>query len=223
MLDVVLNHVGKPARSGDYSQFPQFDSAEYYHTACEINVPICSQFFFRFFFLTVLGSTEAKPASRTAGSPAFPTSPRSTPTSLPSCSTGSVRCFCNTSLTFKPQNQDDTIVTYKFDGLRVDTVKHVPKSFWPQFQQVVDAAGAAIGQEGTFAIGEVYEGSAPYVGDYTFYMDSVLSFPMYYTLNDVFGRETADMRALATGIRSVFQNYKDPSLLGNFVGIKKKI
>lgn len=65
------------------------------------------------------------------------------------------------------------------DGLRVDTVKHVPKWFWRDF----DAAA------NTFTLGEVYHGDPAYVADYSNYLDGVLDFPMYYTIKDVFGQD----------------------------------
>ncbi|GGE27265.1 alpha-amylase [Marinithermofilum abyssi] len=72
-----------------------------------------------------------------------------------------------------------TVQTTGVDGLRVDTVKHVPKWFWKDFD------GAA----NTFTLGEVYHGDPEYVGDYSHYLDGVLDFPMYYTIRDVFAKE----------------------------------
>ncbi|MBN2910103.1 alpha amylase [Polycladomyces sp. WAk] len=71
------------------------------------------------------------------------------------------------------------VQTTVVDGLRVDTVKHVPKWFWRDF----DAAA------NTFTIGEVYSGDPAYVADYTNYLDAVLDFPMYYTIKNVFGHD----------------------------------
>ncbi|OYD09905.1 alpha amylase [Paludifilum halophilum] len=91
------------------------------------------------------------------------------------------------------------------DGLRVDTVKHVPKWFWKEFD---DSAG-------TFTMGEVYHGDPGYVGDYTHYLDAVLDFPMYYTIRDVFGQDRSMYR-----IRDRLAqdgNYDHPSLNGVFI------
>ena len=46
---------------------------------------------------------------------------------------------------------------YSIDGIRIDTVKHVRKDFWPNF-----AASSGI-----YAIGEVYDGGVDYVANYT--------------------------------------------------------
>lgn len=90
--------------------------------------------------------------------------------------------------------------TFRLDGLRVDTVKHVPKSFWTDFQTAADNGARDIGQSGCFLLGEIYSGEygdgislhaecssfsfsrVPYVSEYQYYMDSALSFPMYYTI-----------------------------------------
>lgn len=65
------------------------------------------------------------------------------------------------------------------DGLRVDTVKHVPKGFLKDFDQAAN----------TFTIGEIFSSAPAYVGDYTRYLDAALDFPMYYTIKDVFGHD----------------------------------
>jgi alpha-amylase len=55
------------------------------------------------------------------------------------------------------------------DGLRIDTAKHVQKSFWPGFSKAA----------GVFCTGEVLSGSPNYTCDYQNYLDSVLDYPMY--------------------------------------------
>jgi alpha-amylase len=45
------------------------------------------------------------------------------------------------------------VETYGVDGLRLDTVKHIRKSFWPQFCK----------SAGVFAIGEVLDGDPEFV------------------------------------------------------------
>ena len=47
--------------------------------------------------------------------------------------------------------------TYCIDGIRIDTVKHVRKSFWPAFAASSDV----------YTVGEVYDGDIAYVADYT--------------------------------------------------------
>jgi len=54
------------------------------------------------------------------------------------------------------------------DGLRLDTAKHVQKSFWPEFSK----------SAGVFATGEVFSGNYKYTCDYQKYLDSVINYPM---------------------------------------------
>lgn len=65
-------------------------------------------------------------------------------------------------------NEVRLIVECLVDGLRIDTAKHVRKSFWPGF-------GTAAG---VFSTGEVLSGSIDYACNYQNYMDSVLNYPM---------------------------------------------
>jgi alpha-amylase len=55
------------------------------------------------------------------------------------------------------------------DGLRIDTVKHVEKDFWPGYN---DAAGV-------YCVGEVASGDPVYTCPYQNYLDGVLNYPMY--------------------------------------------
>ncbi|WDZ63274.1 family 14 glycosylhydrolase [Paenibacillus polymyxa] len=77
------------------------------------------------------------------------------------------------------------------DGLRVDTVKHVPKGFLKEFGQAAN----------TFTIGEIFSDDPAYVGDYTRYLDAALDFPMYYTIKDVFGHDQS--------MRKIKERYSD--------------
>ncbi|WDM24534.1 family 14 glycosylhydrolase [Paenibacillus polymyxa] len=77
------------------------------------------------------------------------------------------------------------------DGLRVDTVKHVPKGFLKDFDQAAN----------TFTMGEIFHGDPAYVGDYTRYLDAVLDFPMYHTIKDVFGHDQS--------MRKIKERYSD--------------
>ncbi|AUS10426.1 alpha amylase [Laceyella sacchari] len=97
------------------------------------------------------------------------------------------------------------VQTTGVDGLRVDTVKHVPKWFWREFD------GAA----NTFTLGEVFHGDPAYVGDYTNYLDAVLDFPMYYTIKNVFGQDQS-MRQIADRYAQDYR-YKNPMTNGLFI------
>ena len=51
----------------------------------------------------------------------------------------------------------DLVKNYSVDGVRIDTVKHVRKDFWPDFTK----------SAGVFTIGEVLDNRTTYVTDYT--------------------------------------------------------
>jgi alpha-amylase len=57
---------------------------------------------------------------------------------------------------------------YSIDGIRIDTVKHVRKDFWPNFAS----------SSGVYTIGEVLHDEADYIADYT--RESIFSaFPLH--------------------------------------------
>ncbi|MGF7047717.1 glycosidase/chitodextrinase [Paenibacillus sp. DS2015] len=93
----------------------------------------------------------------------------------------------------------------KVDGLRVDTAKHVSKGFLKSFDNAANI----------FTIGEIFDGSPTKIGDYSNYLDAVLDFPMYYTMQNVFGHDGS-----MTQIRDRYaqdSNYRDVSLNGTFI------
>jgi alpha-amylase len=100
----------------------------------------------------------------------------------------------------------DLVSTYDFDGLRIDTVKHVEKDFWPDF----------VSASGVFAIGEVYNGDPAYCGPYQDYVTSVLNFPMYYSIEDAYASQ-GSLSDLVTQHDKVSSNFANPELLGTFL------
>jgi alpha-amylase len=100
----------------------------------------------------------------------------------------------------------DLVSTYQFDGLRIDTVKHVEKDFWPGF---VNAAGV-------FSMGEVYHGDPAYVGPYQNYMQSLVNFPMYYSMKDAYASK-GSLQNLVDQHDKVSSNFNHPELLGTFL------
>ncbi|HMP71719.1 MAG TPA: alpha-amylase family glycosyl hydrolase [Kiritimatiellia bacterium] len=85
-----------------------------------------------------------------------------------------------------------------FDGFRIDTVKHVEMGFWQVFNPAIREFAASLGKTNFFQFGEVYDGSDAKCGSYTgtqaggpYANDSVLDFPLYFQINDVFARATA--------------------------------
>ena len=99
----------------------------------------------------------------------------------------------------------DTISSYGFDGIRVDTSPEVPKNFWSEYSQ----------SAGVFSIGEVFNGNPNYVASYQGSLSSTLNYPMYYKLLNAF-QQSQSMRSIHDGVtqNSVF---RDVSILGNFL------
>jgi alpha-amylase len=68
---------------------------------------------------------------------------------------------------------------YNFDGLRIDTIPEVNTDFWDEF---VPAANM-------YCVGEVFNGNIDYVAPYQNHVDGVLSYPLYYTMLDVYASQ----------------------------------
>jgi len=100
----------------------------------------------------------------------------------------------------------NTVQEYGFDGIRLDALRHVSRSFWSEFSQAA----------GVFTIGEVFDYDIPYLASYQGSVDSLLNFPFYSTMRYVFEKH---------GSMSTFEGYyggatatwKDITVLGNFV------
>lgn len=93
---------------------------------------------------------------------------------------------------------------FEFDGYRLDTTIQVPKDFWAEFRK----------SGGGFMIGEANNGPPPcgsmeYVGEYQGYIDSVLAYPMYWTLREIFQEKSKDFTALSTAVKRSYEIYKD--------------
>lgn len=95
---------------------------------------------------------------------------------------------------------------YSFDGVRIDTVKHVEKSFWPGFSSAT----------GTYSIGEVFDGDPAYVAGYASLMPGLLNYPVYYPMNN-FYQQTGSSQALVDMINTVGSTFPDPAALGTFL------
>ncbi|KAF9645246.1 alpha-amylase [Thelephora ganbajun] len=87
---------------------------------------------------------------------------------------------------------------YRIDGIRIDTVKHVRKDFWPLF-----AAASGI-----YTVGEVFHSNTAYVADYTYVLDGVLDYPTWYQLFPAFQTSTGNLSALAEVILKAQRSYK---------------
>jgi glycosidase len=104
-----------------------------------------------------------------------------------------------------------------FDGFRVDTVKHVEMGFWKEWCPAIHAFAAGHGRPNFFMFGEALDGSDPLCGSYTgrqsggaFALDSVLDYPLYFSVKNVFARASGAPREIEDHYRRVERCY-DPS------------
>jgi alpha-amylase len=99
-----------------------------------------------------------------------------------------------------------TVKEFDFDGLRIDTVKHVPKWFWKKFVSATYPM---------FQIGEVFDGRIEYTADYQRYMDSVFNYPLYYAAKDGFCSK--NFQSMKSWFYESRKKFPDPGLLGTIV------
>ncbi|CAB57851.1 alpha-amylase homolog [Schizosaccharomyces pombe] len=102
----------------------------------------------------------------------------------------------------------DLIKRYQFDGIRLDTAKHVEKSFFPTF---IEAANV-------FTTGEVFHGDPKVVGDYQKYLPSTLNFPLFFQLRETFLDPKHSMFSFYDkAVLDVRHYFKDVTVLCNFL------
>lgn len=103
----------------------------------------------------------------------------------------------------------DIVDGYKIDGLRVDSVKHVETSFWPEFEKAA----------GVFCLGEVFHGDPAYLAPYQNYMTGLLDYPSHFWITRAFQSATSrtGISELVAGIEKLKNTGIDTSLLGSFL------
>ncbi|KAI1420845.1 glycoside hydrolase superfamily [Xylaria sp. FL1777] len=105
------------------------------------------------------------------------------------------------------QNWVSSLVTeYSFDGVRIDTVKHVNKAFWPGFASAT----------GVYTIGEVFDGDVDYVAGYADLMSGLLNYPIYYPMNR-FYQQTGSSQDMVDMHNQISSSFPDPAALGTFL------
>eukprot|EP00298_Acanthocystis_sp_HF-20_P007586 c17147_g1_i1.p1 GENE.c17147_g1_i1~~c17147_g1_i1.p1 ORF type:complete len:479 (+),score=172.01 c17147_g1_i1:33-1439(+) len=180
MVDVVANHAGIPPNY-DFSQVNPFNQGYHYHGCGGVCPGSCN--------IENWSYQEQVEVCRLAGLPDLDQS----------------NSYVRDTLKSWIQ---EIVSEYQFDGVRVDTVPEVDKSFWQEFQQ----------SAGVYAIGEVFNGDANYVAPYQGgALDSVLSYPMFFALRNVFAYRNTDMSALSNLFKQYNSVFKDPTILGTFV------
>lgn len=96
---------------------------------------------------------------------------------------------------------------YEFDGIRADTVPEVSKTFWSHLQGSVG---------GTYIVGEVYNGNVGYVSGYQGVIDATLSYPLFFTLRNVFAQKQS-MYGIQSMVQSYAKSFSDVDALGTFI------
>ncbi|KAH8688255.1 glycoside hydrolase superfamily [Ilyonectria robusta] len=99
------------------------------------------------------------------------------------------------------------VSNYSIDGLRIDSAKHIEKSFHAPFEKAARV----------YTIGEVLNGDPAFTFPYQQEMSGVLNYPMYYWLKRAFGSTSGDFTELAAGIETVKNDAVNSSRLGTFM------
>ncbi|KGO56903.1 Alpha-amylase, fungi [Penicillium expansum] len=179
MVDVVANHMGYDGAGADvdYTKFNPFNDAKYFHSYC-------------------------------------PITDYSDDTMAQNCWLGDNKVSLPDLDTQSTEVQDiwydwvgSLVSNYSIDGLRIDTVKHVQKDFWPGYNKAA----------GVYCVGEVFDGDVDYTCPYQEVMDGVLNYPIYYPLLKAFQSTSGSMTDLYNMINTVKSTCKDSTLLGTFL------
>ncbi|KAI8847684.1 glycoside hydrolase superfamily, partial [Chytridium lagenaria] len=100
---------------------------------------------------------------------------------------------------------------FGFDGLRIDTAKHVRLEFWPDF---IKSSG------NLFSMGEVLSDNVPFTASYQPSMQSLLNYPAYYKIyRGLFesGNRGKSMWEIESQLANDRAAYQDTSVLGTFI------
>jgi len=178
MIDVVVNHMAADTLPPDYSTFTPFDEESDFHSFCWIT-------------------------------------DYNNQTNVEQCWLG------DSSVPLADMDtEDDDVVNFFYswisgivndygaDGVRIDTVKHVRKDFWPGFAEAA----------GVFTIGEIFDGDVNYVSPYTEVIDAVLDYPTYYQLTYAFESTSGSLSNLASVVQSAQSTYSNGDfMVGSFL------
>eukprot|EP00466_Bigelowiella_natans_P000672 jgi/Bigna1/85018/estExt_fgenesh1_pg.C_10614 len=88
------------------------------------------------------------------------------------------------------------------DGIRMDTVPEVNPSYWKTFKS--QAA------PNMYIIGEVFNGDSNYIDAHGSELDGLLSYPMYYTIRNVF-QQKQDMSQISSRLKEYYQVFGQDS------------
>ena len=93
----------------------------------------------------------------------------------------------------------DWITTYRIDGFRIDTARHVDDVFWRRFLPAILDHAKAVGIPDFYIFGEVAHPEPGYLARYVrdLGMPAALDFPFAYTIQSVLAQEAATARLAA--------------------------
>lgn len=95
---------------------------------------------------------------------------------------------------------------YGFDGVRIDTVKHVAKAFWSDFSS----------SAGVYTVGEVFDGNPDYLAGYDGLMGGLLDYGTYYPMNN-FYQQKGSSQDLVDMVNTMGEKFRDPAALASFL------
>ncbi|WP_228027663.1 alpha-amylase family glycosyl hydrolase [Bacillus fonticola] len=99
------------------------------------------------------------------------------------------------------------------DGMRLDTVKYVPKDFWRQFSKEVKSV-----KEDFYLLGEVWDPDPRGIEEYTgLGIDGFVNFPLNDDLRQTFVEPDYPMKRLLNNWELAQEYYENPYLMGNFI------
>jgi alpha-amylase len=164
MVDIVVNHFAYPGPANliNYSRFHPFNDASFFHSFCEITNYEDQDMVERCW----LGDANVELVDVKTEDSRVRSTYQSWISSLVSNYSSKSLQNCLLILPYAGLTEPSDVLV---DGLRIDTTKHVQKSFWPSFGKAA----------GVFCTGEVLSNSSDYTCDYQNYLDSVLNYPMY--------------------------------------------
>ncbi|THH07630.1 hypothetical protein EW146_g9260 [Bondarzewia mesenterica] len=182
MFDIVINHMAAPAlpsRNFTYDNFfYPFTKASYFHKQCFIQGD----------------SDQNKTEQCWLGETSLP---------LPDLDTENTEVVDILNVWI-----ERLVKEYKVDGIRIDTVKHIRKDFWPHF-----ATSA-----GVFTLGEVLHNETSYIAPYTEVIDAVLDYPSWFPIVQAFQSPNGNIQELVNSITLAQRTYKNGLFLsGSFI------
>ncbi|OSC98372.1 glycoside hydrolase family 13 protein [Trametes coccinea BRFM310] len=178
MVDVVVNHMAGTADPPNFSAFQPFSSQSNYHSEC--------------FISNYDNQTDVEQCW--LGDKNVPLVDLDTEDS---------------NIVSTMNSWVSTLVSnFSVDGVRIDTVKHVRKDFWPDFAKA----------SGVFTIGEVLHNETGYVSAYTEVLDSVLDYPTWFPLVAAFQTTGGNLSALSATVQQAQSAYKNGEFMtGSFL------